>query len=394
MSLLAALERPAMAVLRVVGLSLLAGGVATVAGVGYRSYTHEEMPEGLAVLVGTGVVGAWLNTTTALRQFLSTGEAGPTPETALVNVAAFVFGAAAAAIGARSGARILADVVGFDAEVSRFVGSVGRFVAVELPEGIEDIDGYEPLDAATRETIAGKTLRFPRGLSRAELTERLAERLRDDYGAGHVDVELADDGTVEFLAVGGRVSGLGPTLAPGTVAVAVRADPAFGASAGDFVQVWRRASSTEGEADAAPERVATAELRAAVDDVATLALDAADAARLDRDAEYRLVTLPAELRADREFSARLRAADETFGAVTLSEASPLVGAPVASIDATVVAVRDATGVETIPADDRRLAPDDTIYVVGRPDTLRRIEAAASEATPTDSESEATVSGRK
>jgi hypothetical protein len=382
-----ALERPAQAVVRVVGLTLLAGGAATVAGLAYRTYAREEMPEGLAVLVGLGVVGAWLNTTTALRQFVGGGQALPPPETALINVTAFVCGAGAAAIGARSGARLLAGVVGFDAEVSRFVGTVGRFVAVELPEEVENIDGYEPLDDETRESLVGETLRFPRNLSHSELRDRLVARLQDDYGVGHVDVELAADGTVEYLAAGGRAAGLGPTLAPGTVAVAVRADPAFSASAGDFVQVWRRGSAgMDGDSDPGadpgsdsdPERVATAELRAAVGDVVTLALDADDAARLDPDAEYRLVTLPTEPRADREFSARLRAADETVGAVTLAADGPLVGAPVGSIDATVVAVRDADGVETIPPGDRLLAPEDTIYVVGRQDLLRRIEAAAGD----------------
>ncbi|UPW01179.1 TrkA C-terminal domain-containing protein [Halorussus gelatinilyticus] len=408
MSLLAAVERPAVALARVVGLALLAGGVATGAGVLYRSVAHAEIPEGLAVLVGLGVVGGWLNTTTALRQFLGTGETVPPPDVVAINVAAFALGGAAAAVGARSGARVVADAFSlaggreFEGDVSRLVQSVGRFVTVELPEEIGDIDGYEPLDEETAESLTGASLRFPRGLTVAELRERLVERLRDDYGVGHVDVELADDGTVEYLAAGGRAVGLGPTLAPGTVAVAVRADPAFSASAGDLVQVWRRgesASETDADSpaddadspaddanalpsgasspdDAGPERVATAELRATVGDVATLALDADAAADLDAEAAYRLVTLPTEPSADREFSARLRAADETVGAVTLSAASPLVGAPVGSLDATVVAVRDPNGIETIPADDRLLAPDDTLYVVARPDLLRKVEAAA------------------
>jgi len=361
------LERPVAAVVRVVGLAILSGGVATVAGAAYRVYAREEMPEGLAVLIGLAVVGGWLNTTTALRQFLGAGSVVPSPAVALVNVAAFVFGAAAAALGAQSGARMLTGGLGSD--VGRLAGTVGRFVTVELPEEIDDVDGYEPLDAETREALAGATLRFPRGLTVAELQDRLVARLRDDYDVGQVDVELAADGSVEYFAAGGRVAGLGPTLAPGTAAVAVRADPAAGASAGDFVQVWSTGAD--------PERVATAELRATVGDVATLALDAADARELDPDAEYRLVTLPTEPRADREFSAHLRAADETVGTTTVAADSSLVGAPVGSLDATVVAIRGEAGVDTIPADDRLLSVGDTLYVVGRPDLLRRVEAAAS-----------------
>ncbi|WP_135853801.1 cation:proton antiporter regulatory subunit [Halorussus salinus] len=410
MSLVASVERPALALARLVGLTLLAGGVATGVGLLYRSVAHEEIPEGLAVLVGLAVVGGWLNTTTALRQFLGTGETVPPPEVVAVNVAAFLLGAGGAAIGARSGARFVADAFSlaggreFEGDVSRLVESVGRFVTVELPDDIGDIDGYEPLDAETEDELAGESLRFPRGLTVAELRERLVARLRDDYGVGHVDVELADDGTVEYLAAGGRAVGLGPTLAPGTVAVAVRADPAFSASAGDLVQVWRRgeqsatasaadspadgdesdsAASDESPDDSGPRRVATAELRATVGDVATLALDADAAAALDPDAAYRLVTLPSEPSADREFSARLRAADETVGVVALAAESPLVGAPVGSLDATVVAVRTADGIETIPADDRLLEPGDTLYLVARPDLLRKVEAAAGDASATD-----------
>ncbi|WP_276298918.1 hypothetical protein [Halorussus lipolyticus] len=374
MSVASALERPVTALVRVVGLALLSGGVATGLGMLYRSYTREPMPEGLGVLIGLGAVGGWLNTTTALRQFLG-GRAVPATEVVLVNVTAFVLGAAAGAVGARSGAVLVTDLLvgsreaGLDRNLNLLVRSVGRYVAVELPDDIESIDGYEPLDDETKATLSGKTLRFPRGLTVAELRDRLAERLRDDYGVGRVDAELADDGTVEYLAAGGRAVGIGPTLAPGTVAMAVWADPAFSASAGDLVQVWRDGPDTA--------RVATAELRATVGDVATLALDAEDAAELDPDAEYRLVTLPTELRPDREFSARLRSADETVGAVTLAGDSPLVGTPVGGLDATVVAVRTTEGVETIPPDNRALGAEDTVYVVARPDRLRKIEAAAS-----------------
>ncbi|USZ67288.1 hypothetical protein NGM10_11165 [Halorussus salilacus] len=255
----------AFQVARVVGLALLAGAVAAVAGLLYRSYARQSIPEGLAVLVGLGTVGIWLNTRTALEQFLWSGDAVPSPETALVNVTAFVLGSGAAVVGARAGERLAADAVALsgatelDGEVSRLVRTVGRFTAVELPEDVEDIDGHEAVDPETKETLAGKTLRFPRGLTVAELRERLRDRLRDDYGIGHVDVEVDEEGNVEYFAVGGRTAGIGPTLPSGTVAVAVRADPAFGASAGDLVQVWRTRSGgppsagDDGAASATPD---------------------------------------------------------------------------------------------------------------------------------------------
>ncbi|USZ67287.1 TrkA C-terminal domain-containing protein [Halorussus salilacus] len=90
------------------------------------------------------------------------------------------------------------------------------------------------------------------------------------------------------------------------------------------------------------------------------------------------MTLPTEPRADREFSARLRAADETVGAVEVADGSSLVGATVGDLDAAVVAVRTGGGVEALPAPDRVLAAGDCLYVIARPDRLRRVEAAASE----------------
>jgi Trk K+ transport system NAD-binding subunit len=63
--------------------------------------------------------------------------------------------------------------------------------------------------------------------------------------------------------------------------------------------------------------------------------------------------------------------------VTLAAGSPLVGAPLGSLEAAVVAVRGAEGIETIPPDDRRLGAEDPLYVVARPDRLRKMGAAAS-----------------
>jgi len=127
--------------------------------------------------------------------------------------------------------------------------------------------------AETRRELAGKTFIFPRRLTVEELEERVAARLKDDYEVGYVDVELARDGTVSYLALGRRTAGVGPTLPPGTAAVAVTADPPNAAAAGDLVQVWR----TDGDR---PKPVTTAELRAVHDDTVTLSLDEYDAQSL------------------------------------------------------------------------------------------------------------------
>ncbi|MFB6194533.1 MAG: potassium transporter TrkA [Haloplanus sp.] len=354
-----------------VGAALVTGTAALV----YRWYTKLRLPFWLSILLGLSLVALYLNTVGLFSDLLS-GETGIfSPRLVVFNVVSLGVGAVAAPLGRAVGDRIATDVFAvagvreLDVEVSRLVRSVGRITDVTLPEDaddIDDIEGYDPVSPEIKTALAGKTLIFPRRLTRAELEERFATRLKDDYGVGHVDVELTDDGTVDYLALGSRMTGIGPTLAPGTVAVAVRADPANAASPGDRVQVWRR--------DPTPERLLTAELRAHVDDVATLAVAEEEASRLDASATYRLVTLPAEPQAEREFASLLRAADETMYVVTVDEGSDLVGASVESLDTTVVAVEGVDGgVDTLPR-DRTLAAGDAVYVVARPETYRRLDA--------------------
>ncbi|MFC7046848.1 TrkA C-terminal domain-containing protein [Halobacteriaceae archaeon GCM10025711] len=262
----------------------------------------------------------------------------------------------------------LAGARELDSEVSPLVRAVGAVIPVTLPEDVADLDGYDPVASATKDHLAGTTLVFPRGLTVADLRERLVRRLKDDYDVGAVDVELDDDGRVTYLALGRRQAGLGHTLPPGTTALAVRADPAHAASAGDTVQVW-----TAGDD---PGLVATAELRAAVDDVVTLVTDTVDAAAVDPDVAYRVVTLPATPRTDREFARLLRTADETMGVVSVPEESDLVGIPVGALDLTCIAVRPDDGpIDPIPSQSRVLAAGDTVYVVARPDVIRRLADA-------------------
>ena len=351
--------------------------VSALAALSYRWYTKLRLPLWLSILLGLSAVALALSAGGGFPDLLvretdvfSTGRIA-------FNALALGIGATAAPAGRLVGDRVATDVFAvagareLDVEVSRIVRSVGRITDVTLPEDaddIADIEGYDPVTPATKETLAGKTLIFPRRLSLVELQERLVTRLQDDYDVGHVDVELAAGGTVEYLALGSRATGIGPTLAPGTVAVAVRADPANAASPGDRVQVWRADTGAD------PERVLTAELRAHVDDVATLAVAEEEAARLDAAATYRLVTLPAEPQAEREFASLLRAAEETMYVVHVAEGSDLVGAAVETLDATVVAVTGADGaVDDLP-DDRTLAPGDAVYVVARPEAYRRLDA--------------------
>ncbi|AGN00452.1 TrkA-C domain-containing protein [Salinarchaeum sp. Harcht-Bsk1] len=377
------------AVAKVLAMAIGAASVAAVASFVYRWYSRSSIPEGVAVLLGVSVVALALNTTATLQDSVAADEliSGTAAGYTLV---AFAAGAIAADAGRRFGERLAVDVPGVDSvrtmesDVGSLVRAAGRVLRVHVPESIDDIDGYEPVPAGVKADLAGTTFLFPRRMTVAELTDRFVERLTRDYEIGHVDVEFADDGTIEYLAVGRRLAGIGQTLAPGTVAVAIHADPAFSATPGDRVQIWRptAGSATDSGAEssddgAAPELVTTGELRAAIGDVATIALDEGDVDRLADDVRYRIATLPAAVQADREFASLLRSADETMGSVTIEAGSDLDGNRVETVELTVAALEDDADVTAIPAGDRLLRPGETIYVVGRPDGIRRLEARAS-----------------
>lgn len=362
-------------VVRVVGISLLAGGLTLGLAIVYRWYGQRQLPVGLSLLAGFGVVALYLNSTAALGQAIEGAEGLLDLSAVFVNIATFVLAGIAAVVGSGIGDR-LGQVVSagagtraFDDEVSRIVTATGRSIAVELPGEIDDLEGYDPEPDAVKSELSGKTLLFPRGLTLGELQNRLVARLEDDYGVGHVSVELQSDGAVTHLAVGDRAAGLGPTLPPESVATAIRADPPFSASVGDIVEVRRR--------DEESTRLATGEFRSSRNDVVTLALDERDAEALDPGERYRLVTLPRDDRADGEFAGVLRVADVSFGEVAIQSSSALEGIPTGALDVTVVAVGAADGtLDAIPSRDRVLEAGDRVYVLTTPKRRQRLEAAA------------------
>ncbi|MFB6175963.1 MAG: hypothetical protein ABEI99_02245, partial [Halobaculum sp.] len=254
-----------------------------------------------------------------------------------------------------------------------------------------------------------KTLLFARRLSGDELREEFVTRLKTEYDVGYVDVDLTPDGTVEYLGLGRRARGLSHSLAPGSAAVAITADPPPSASFGDVVQIWETASpseppdvttdeavveaetETETETPERPEpsRVGVAEIRGIAGQTVTLALDEATASEV-AGGEYRLVTLPAEPRTDREFAELLRAADATMSPVRVDPGSPATATTVDELPGLVVALAPETGpLVALPSGDRAVVAGDTVYVIGLPDVIREVEASATNAEPADAESVAT-----
>ncbi|MFB6134756.1 MAG: potassium transporter TrkA [Halanaeroarchaeum sp.] len=361
--------------LRVLGLATLAGVVSAVAALAFRWYVRSRIPMGVAVLVGTAAVAIYLNTEGALSQVAAGETELLSLEAVIFNTLAFALAVAIAAATRSVGDRLATTVTAvagdrpLDADVGQLVRTVGRLVSVTLPDGIEDIPGYDPVEDDVKASLADKTLLFPRGVSVGELETRLRTRITDDYEVGYVDVEVESDGSVEHLALGRRRAGLGPTLVPGTAAVAVAADPPNAASPGDVVQLW---DPEEGE-----RAVSGAEVRSALDDVVTLALDEADARRV-AGGRYRLLTLPARPAVEREFAGLLGAAEETMGVVTVHEGSDLDGVRVGDVEGTVVALAPHSGpIEPVPDVGRTFADGERVYLVGTPAAIRRAEAAGS-----------------
>ncbi|WP_246998559.1 cation:proton antiporter regulatory subunit [Halosolutus gelatinilyticus] len=364
------------ALVRILGFCALSAGTAAIAAVVFRWYSADELPDGVGILLGISMVAIWLNTKSALQDALIGNSELTDPETAVYTVATFVASAVAADAGRRLGDHLATDVFAVAAprtidDVTQLVRSAGRVVTVDLPEEIEDIEGYDPVDPETKAELAGETLLLPRRLADEAVRDRLVDRLKRDYGIGHVDVEFGENRAIEYLAVGSRLAGIGPTLAPGTVAVALRGDPAADASPGDAVRIWRR----DGDEDEVPlKRVASGELRGNADDVVTVAVDADDAPALESESEHRLVTLPKNPGAERELVSLLRAADETVTTLAIDPDGPLVGVSVGSLPVLVLAIdRDGSPI-ALPPSEAALEAGDVAYALGRPEALRRVTA--------------------
>ncbi|MDR5656280.1 TrkA C-terminal domain-containing protein [Halodesulfurarchaeum sp. HSR-GB] len=359
-------------VVHVIGLVLLAGGTTAIAAFAYRIRVRHALPEGVTLILGLGVVALYLNTRTLFAQFVQGGAASPTVGEATLNVLVFAIAALASYGGNTLGDRLARSdrlsLSWLQRDLSPIVRAAGRHISVTLPAEIRDIEGYDPVEAGTKESLEGRTLDFPRGLTVEELRTQLQARLKEKFDVGYVDLELSSTGEIQYLGVAKRPAGIGPTLPPNAAAVAVRADPPFSATAGDIVQLW---AVEDGE----PRKLGTGELRARIGSIATITTDRAVATVIDPETEYRLLTLAADSRPDREFAAMLRRADETMRLLSVTDSSPLVGQSVAAIDSTVLGIRTAGGsVETIPNRRRLIQPEDELFVIGRPEALRKLEA--------------------
>lgn len=341
----------------------------------YRGHSTRSIPIGGAVLFGVSVVAIWLNGAIWLG-VESVASETVVDDNPLVNHASaayllgvFVVSTGTAELGRRIGDHLGCEVfqiTRMDAhgEVETLLRSGGLVITVELPEEIADIDGYLPVEESVTRELAGKRVLFPHRLSLEKLHERLTARLRQDFDIDHVHLEVADDGSVDSLAIGSRPDGIGPTLPPGTAAVAIRGDPSPAADSGDPVEIWTSGGDSS-------QLVAVGTLRATVGDVATVTVDANNAEEFELAETYRLVMQPDASNDSHELLSVLWMVSETVVAAGVDSSSPLRGEFVGWLPGRVLVVEREDESLTFPTDNETLEAGDTVYVLANPAQLRR-----------------------
>lgn len=365
--------------IRIGALVLLAGLVTLLAAVAFRWYVREELPQGVGLLLGATGIAVVLNTTASLGQSIGGTTELLDAQTAAFTVLTFLLGGVASEAGRRVGGHLGArldpggTLGGFDWELTSFVRGGGRLLRVHIPEVIHDIDGYDPVRADIKSELAGESMTFPGRMTHDELHEAFTARLVSELGIGKVDVEFTDDGELTYLALGRGEAGVGHTLQPGQVAVAIEADPANSASPGDQVTVIRR--------DEAPERLLTGEVRGVSGDIVTIAVDADEAELLAETDRYRLVTRPDTVEPGREFATLLRHSNESSVDLTVEPSAELVGQAVSTLEVTVLIVTADDQRYAPPPPAYRLAAGDDLVAIGRPDALRRFTTMAQGTSP-------------
>ncbi|MFB1065532.1 TrkA C-terminal domain-containing protein [Natrinema sp. H-ect4] len=351
------------ALINILGFALIAGIVTTTVAFGYRAVSTRGAPVGVGTFAGLAVVAGWLNAA-GLEQATIIDE---TPlvhhATATYVLGAVVVSAIAAEIGRRIGDEVARDV--FDitrlaatGEIASLVRSARLSIAIQLPERIDDAAGYPPVDPSIKRDLAGRTVLVPQISDESALRSRLATRLERDYGLGHVSITVGADGTVERLAIGGTRSRIGSSLPTGTVAMAIRTDPAPTASVGDPIEVW---TSEEDSSRLA----ATGMVRATAGDVATITVDADAADRLaDSGSSYRLTTRSEPPNDGDGLCSVLRAADETVRSVTVEDGGTLDNVFVGWLSGIVLVVVRDDEVIPFPDDNETLRDGDELSVLG------------------------------
>lgn len=120
-------------------------------------------------------------------------------------------------------------------DVIEIVGGRGQ-VHVSPAGDIDDIEGYLPLDRATRAAIKADEWTFPADIPLAEIELRLEDRLRTAYDLAEVEVELDERGRAQIAAALGT-HGVSERVPAGMRAVSIETLVPTGLARGDEVTV-------------------------------------------------------------------------------------------------------------------------------------------------------------
>ncbi|MWV38721.1 hypothetical protein [Natrialba sp. INN-245] len=361
------------AVVNVFGFGLLTGVVTLVVAFAYRRYSTRSIPAGAAVLVGLAVVGLWINVV-SVRQSTIIDE---TPlfhhATATYFLAAFAVGSVAAAGGRRIGDAVARESANIDRIDDRTAAASvvrrGRLsVEYRLPEEFTDLPGSPPVENSVKRELAGESVLVPCDIPADSRVSRLENRLERDFGIGHVAVDLTSDGAISRVRLGRKRVGIGSTIAPNAVALAVRGVAQSSGSTGERVEIWTDDECTS-------RLVATGTLRATSGDVATIVTDAERAEEIRSHERYRIVTRPASSSDIYELLSTIRALDHTVAKLTVSRDGPLEGEFVGWLSGTVVGLVRNDETIPFPAEQVPLEADDDVYILGTATDFDRLPVA-------------------
>jgi hypothetical protein len=276
-----------------------------------------------------------------------------------------------------------------------------RQVRVKIVGGVADMEGYPPLPAPLRETIAGEEHTFPADRPLETIERELAEKLRVDHDLEDVSVALDEDARAS-VAAAPPASGVSKRVPTGRRAVSVSALLPTGVARGDEVTVLagetaiggtvlsvptrteKRAddaepAATDGGEPAAPEPAGTAcpggEVRLTV---AVPRTDAETLLGVERGAA--LVTSRGTRR-EFELVSLLRRAGGRVRRLSVVEGGALDGATIGAAN-----VRETYGVAILavrggewrfaPDGDTELRAGDELFAVGTADALDGFEGVA------------------
>ncbi|AZQ15067.1 potassium channel family protein [Halorubrum sp. PV6] len=303
-------------------------------------------------------------------------------------------------------------------DVIELVGGRGR-VSVEVTGEVNDMEGYPPLPAETRQAIRDGEWTFPADLPLTELESRLAERLQTELDLADATVRI-DEQARATVAAAPPTGALSKRVPEGKRAVSVAALVPTGIARGDVVRVIASdldvkgtvlAARSSGDVDpkaaaggesgtddsppsddavrtdggtvpVAPPPTATAPTTTGGEGRVTVAVDRADATALLRAERGRVLVLSRGTRREYELTTLLRRAGKRFRKVSVVAGGPLDGHTIGDAD-----VREAYDVAVLaahheswtiaPSGSQSLSAGDDLFVVGSRDAIDRFAEVAA-----------------